>query len=90
MIVTKKYDGRTVKIYCDFRDGECWLYECPPELEEARGEIEAWIEDHQGEFFGEARQEILEQRAEADRDNLQLSRQPRPSRANGVTFGVVQ
>ena len=88
MIVTKKYDGRTVKIYCDFRDGECWLYECPPELEEARGEIEAWIEDHQGEFLGEARQEMIEQRAEAAREDLQLSRQPRLPTKNGEKYGA--
>ena len=87
MIVTKKYDGRTVKIYCDFRDGECWLYECPPELEEARGEIEAWIEDYQGELFGEARQEMLDQRAKAVRDDLQLSRQPRLPTQNGAKYG---
>ena len=68
MIVTKKYDGRTVKIYCDFAGGECWLHECPDELEEVRSEIEAWVEYHQGEFLAEAWQEMLDERAEAARD----------------------
>lgn len=68
MTITKKYDGEAVEIYCDFEGMECWLHECPDELEEVRGEIEAWIEDHQREFLAEAWQEMLDERAEAARD----------------------